>query len=398
MSADASPLATEIRRLIAVAGPMPVSEFMGLCLGHPAHGYYITRDPFGAGGDFTTAPEVSQMFGEMLGLWAVAVWQQMGAPKAVRLIELGPGRGTMMSDALRAVQVMPAFHAALSVHLVETSPALKARQQQSLANLDRKPTWHEALADVPAGPSIILANEFFDALPINQAVKQNDGWHERLVALDGDGRFVYATSPEPMRHFEQTVPRQVREAAPGAIFEWRSDHTVLEIGRRLIHDGGAALAIDYGHTTSAAGDTFQAVRSHSFTDALVAPGDADLTAHVDFEALALSAETIGARVHGPVTQADFLMRLGIEKRAAALKKVAPADKAAEIDAALERLTDRGRSGMGAMFKAIGLSAPSLASLPGLERLDAAKATIPVPAPAAEATHETETEAPRDVAP
>jgi NADH dehydrogenase [ubiquinone] 1 alpha subcomplex assembly factor 7 len=361
----AESLEAEIRRLIGLAGPMPVAEFMGHCLGHPQHGYYITHDPFGSGGDFTTGPEISQMFGELVGLWTAAVWQQMGSPTNVRLIELGPGRGTMMLDMLRAANVMPGFRRALAVDLVETSPALTERQKQTLANQDIAFDWHESLADVPDGPAIIVANEYFDAIPVNQAVKQADGWHERLVGIDPDGSLAFTLAPEPLKFFEQTLPPQVRMAEAGSIYEWRSDAPVLEVGRRVVRGGGAALIIDYGHPESMIGDTFQALRDKRKADPLVAPGLADLTAHVDFQALASTAESIGARVHGPVDQATLLRRLGIEQRAANLKKVAPADKAAAVDVALARLTAGGATGMGNLFKAISLSAPALTTLPGL---------------------------------
>jgi SAM-dependent MidA family methyltransferase len=360
----AESLEAEIRRLIGLAGPMPVAEFMGHCLGHPQHGYYVTHDPFGAGGDFTTSPEISQMFGELVGLWSAAVWQQMGSPAGVRLVELGPGRGTMMLDMLRAANVMPGFRRALAVHLVETSPALSARQKQTLANQDIAFDWHESLADVPDGPAIVVANEYFDAIPVNQAVKQPDGWHERLVGIDPDGSFAFSLAPEPLKFFEQTLPPQVRMAEVGSVYEWRADAQALEIGRRVVRGGGAALIIDYGHPESMTGETFQALRDKRKADPLVAPGLADLTAHVDFQALASTAESIGARVHGPVDQATFLRRLGIEQRAANLKKVAPPDKAAAVDVALARLTAGGATGMGNLFKAIGLSAPALLTLPG----------------------------------
>jgi SAM-dependent MidA family methyltransferase len=360
----AESLEAEIRRLISLAGPMPVAEYMGHCLGHPQHGYYVTHDPFGAGGDFTTSPEISQMFGELIGLWTAAVWQQMGSPAGVRLIELGPGRGTMMLDMLRAANVMPGFRRALSVHLVETSPALAARQKQTLANQDIAFAWHESLADVPEGPAIMVANEYFDAVPVNQAVRQADGWHERLVGIDIEGNLAFEVAPEPLKFFEQTLPPQVRMAEVGSIYEWRSDAAALEVGRRVVRGGGAALIIDYGHPESMIGDTFQALRDKRRADPLVAPGRADLTAHVDFQALASSAESIGARVHGLVDQATLLRRLGIEQRAANLKKVAPPDKAAAVDVALSRLTAGGPTGMGNLFKAIGLSAPALITLPG----------------------------------
>jgi NADH dehydrogenase [ubiquinone] 1 alpha subcomplex assembly factor 7 len=363
---DSSPLDAEIRRLIALVGPMPVAEFMGLCLGHPQHGYYMTHDPFGSGGDFTTSPEISQMFGELIGLWAAAVWRQMGAPDSVRLIELGPGRGTMMADILRAANVMPDFRRAIAVHLVESSPALTQRQKQTFSNHDVSIVWHETLADVPEEPAIIIANEFFDAVPVNQAIKQTDGWHERVVGVDPDGSFAYAIAPEPLKFFEQTLPPQVRMAEVGSVYEWRADTLVLESGRRVVRGGGAALIIDYGHPESMTGDTFQALRDQRKADPLVAPGLADVTAHVDFQALGSAAESIGCRVHGPVDQATFLRRLGIEQRAANLKKVAPPDKAAAVDVALGRLTAGGATGMGNLFKAIGLSAPAMATLPGFE--------------------------------
>jgi SAM-dependent MidA family methyltransferase len=359
----AESLEAEIRRLIGLAGPMPVAEYMGHCLGHPQHGYYITHDPFGSGGDFTTAPEISQMFGELVGLWTAAVWQLMGAPAGVRLIELGPGRGTMMLDMLRAANVMPGFRRALTVDLVETSPTLAARQKQTLANQDIAFEWHESLADVPDGPAIIVANEYFDAIPVNQAVKQADDWHERLVGIDLEGKFAFSLAPEPLKFFEQTLPPQVRMADVGSIYEWRSDAPALEVGRRVVH-GGAALIIDYGHPESMTGDTFQALRDKRKADPLVAPGLADLTAHVDFQALASSAESIGCRVHGPVDQATLLRRLGIEQRAANLKKVAPPDKAAAVDVALGRLTAGGQTGMGNLFKALGLSPRTMMTLPG----------------------------------
>ena len=364
--AEHSPLETEIRRLIGLAGPMPVSEFMELCLGHPQLGYYNTHDPFGSSGDFTTAPEISQMFGELLGLWSAAVWRQMGSPAGVRLIELGPGRGTMMHDMLRAANVIADFRKTLQVHLVETSPALRERQQQTFSKLEVAVSWHDALAEIPEGPSIIVANEFFDALPVNQTVKQSDGWHERVVGVDDQGNLAFGIGTEPLKFFEQTLPPQVRMAEVGSIYEWRADAQVLEIGRRVVRGGGGALIIDYGHPESMVGDTFQALRGQRKASPLAAPGNADVTAHVDFQALAAAAESIGARIHGPIEQAMLLRRLGIEQRATNLKKVAPPDKAQAVDIALGRLTAGGSVGMGNMFKAIGLSTPRIASLPGFE--------------------------------
>ena len=364
--AELSALESEIRRLISLVGPMPVSEFMNMCLGHPKHGYYVTHDPIGGSGDFITSPEISQMFGELLGLWAAAVWRQMGSPVNVNLIELGPGRGTMMADMLRAANVMREFRKIVTVDLVETSPTLVARQKQALAIPELSIRWHESLADVPDGPAIIVANEFFDALPVNQAVKQAKGWHERVIGVDGNGNLAFGISPEPLKFFDQTLPPQVRMAEIGSIYEWRADSQALEVGRRVVRGGGGALIIDYGQVESMVGDTFQALRGQRKASPLSAPGLADVTAHVDFQAIAAVAEGIGARVHGPIEQAMLLRRLGIEQRATNLKKVAPPDKAQAVDVALARLTAGGSIGMGNMFKAIGLSSPRIATLPGFE--------------------------------
>jgi SAM-dependent MidA family methyltransferase len=366
MADDTPPLEAEIRRLISIAGPMPVAQYMATCLTHPEHGYYMVRDPIGAGGDFITAPEISQMFGELLGLWAAAVWRQMGSPENIRLIELGPGRGTMMADALRAAQVVPEFHAAIVVHLVEISPALQRLQRQTLELIDVPMLWHAALDQVPDGPAIIFANEFFDALPVHQAIRQESGWHERVLLIDSVGNFSLGAAPEPIRHFEKILPPRIREAPVGSIYEWRTDSVALEIGRRLVHCGGAALVIDYGHAQSEVGDTVQAVGEHAFANPLVGPGLVDLTAHVDFQSLAEAAESIGARVYPPVEQREFLYRLGIDTRAAALKAGAPAEKSGEIDAAVERLTGSGARKMGVLFKAMGIADPKLGSLPGFE--------------------------------
>ena len=366
MADETPPLEADIRRRIAIGGPMPIAQYMSICLCDPAHGYYMTRDPLGEAGDFITAPEISQMFGELLGLWAAAVWRQMGAPENIRLIELGPGRGTMLADALRAAKVMPEFHRAIVVHLVEISPTLQQLQRQTLESSGVPMLWHEKLEDVPDGTCIILANEFFDALPVHQAVKQADGWHERMVRVDKNGNFSLEAAPAPLEHLEKLLPPQVRNAPVNSIFEWRTDSTALEVGRRVARSGGAALVTDYGHTQSEVGDTVQAVGEHAYANPLVAPGLVDLTAHVDFQSLAQAAESIGARIHGPLQQGEFLRRLGIESRAAALKKSAPREKAGEIDGAVQRLTGSGARKMGVLFKAMGIADPKLGPLPGFE--------------------------------
>jgi len=359
-----SPLQSEIRKLIKSSGPMPVWRYMELCLTHPQHGYYVSRDPLGREGDFTTAPEVSQMFGELLGLWAASVWKAMGSPSLLRLVELGPGRGTMMADALRALRVLPPLYQMLNVHLVEINPVLRDKQKATLSAA-RNIAWHDNIDEVPEGPAIIFANEYFDVLPIHQAVRQENGWHERVIVLDDDGKFSFAAAPDPLPRFEVLLPPLLRAAPIGAVFEWRPDAEIMKIARRVRDQNGAALIIDYGHVRSDAGDTFQAIARHSFTDPLQAPGQADVTAHVDFQALAHAAEDIGARVHGPVAQGEFLKRLGIETRAVTLMAKASHEVSEDISNALKRLVEGGRGGMGAMFKVLGISDPRLTALPGL---------------------------------
>jgi SAM-dependent MidA family methyltransferase len=361
--AEYSPLQSEIKKLIKSAGPMPVWRYMQLCLTHPEHGYYVSRDPLGREGDFTTAPEVSQMFGELLGLWAASVWKAIGAPPVLRLVELGPGRGTMMADALRALRVLPPLHQSLSIHLVEINAVLRDKQEETLFGV-RNITWHDSIDEIPEGPAIILANEYFDVLPIHQAVRRESGWHERVVELDDTGKLIFGAAPEPIPRFEVLLPPLVRAAPVGAVFEWRPDSEIMKIATRVRDQDGAALIIDYGHLRSDAGDTFQAVVRHSFTDPLNAPGQADVTAHVDFQALARAAEDLGARVHGPVTQGEFLKRLGIETRAVTLMAKASHEVSEDISGALKRLTDSGRGGMGEMFKVLAVSEPQLTLLAG----------------------------------
>lgn len=358
-----TPFELYLRQLIANAGPMPVSRYMQLCMTHPEYGYYVNRDPLGRGGDFTTAPEISQMFGELIGLWAASVWNAMGMPERVQLIELGPGRGTMMADALRAIRILPAFFDAIDVHLVEVSPSLRAIQRDTLADI--KPfQWHHMLSDVPDGPAIIIANEYFDVLPVHQMVKKDTGWHERMVGVDDDV-FIYTTASEPTPRFEVSVPPHVRNAPNGTIFEWRETNEIMSLARRIREFGGAALLIDYGHVRSDAGDTFQAVAKHKYTDPLRAPGTADLTAHVDFQALADAAQAMGVLAHGPVEQGTFLGHLGIETRAQTLIKHSTSQSAGDVASALKRLVESGPKAMGSLFKVLGLSHPSIPALAAL---------------------------------
>jgi SAM-dependent MidA family methyltransferase len=359
-----SPLQSEIKKLIKSSGPMPVWRYMELCLTHPQHGYYVSRDPLGREGDFVTAPEVSQMFGELLGLWAASVWKTMGSPASLRLVELGPGRGTMMADALRALRVLPPLYQTLTVHMVEINPVLREKQRETLSSV-RNITWHDSIDDVVEGPAIILANEYFDALPIHQAIKRETGWHERTIELDPDGKLSFGISAEPLPRFEVLLPPLIRAAPVGAVFEWRPDSEIMKIARRVRDQDGAALIVDYGHVRSDAGETFQAIARHSFTDPLKAPGLADVTAHVDFQALARAAEDLGARVHGPVTQGEFLTRLGIEQRALTLMAKASHEVSEDVSSALKRLIGGGRGGMGSMFKVLGISSADLDVLTAL---------------------------------
>jgi SAM-dependent MidA family methyltransferase len=359
-----SELGQLIARRIALAGPMPVSDFMAEALGHPRLGYYRKALPLGQAGDFTTAPEISQMFGELLGAWLAERWQAMGRPSPCLLVELGPGRGVLLADALRATRAVPGFHAALQIHLVEINEALRDLQRAALAGF--APMWHERLDDVPTGPILLVANEFFDALPVQQAVMCVDGWHERVVKIDDKDKLQFTNGRDPIPLFDQMLPPGARDAQIGAIFEWRADQIALELGRRVVRSEGAALVLDYGHVLSATGDTLQAVGNHQFAKPLEAPGTVDLTAHVDFKALAQAAESMDAVTHGPIEQGIFLRRLGIETRATALKKAVPRDKVADIDSALLRLTAADRTGMGRLFKAVGFAHRKLGLLPGLE--------------------------------
>ena len=359
-------LEAELKHRIERDGPIPVAEFMSLALGHPEHGYYIKQDPFGAAGDFITAPEISQCFGELIGIWAVAVWEQAGAPSPVNLIELGPGRGTLMADALRAAAQRPAFLQSVRVHLVETSPFLREAQGKSLdrSGLANIPVWHDALETVPDGPSIIVANEFFDALPIRQVVFTSAGWRERLIGMvDGELRFLADAGTPDM---SPAIPAALRNTAkPGDIFEYcpAAQAAMDDMARRIAGDGIAALFFDYGHAQSALGDTFQAVHHHEPVDVLSSPGDVDLTAHVDFEALAATASR-AAQTHGPITQGDFLRRLGIEYRRDALAEKATPQQADLVRSGVHRLI--AAEEMGSLVKVLAVTPRGAAAPPAFE--------------------------------
>ena len=361
-------LAAEIRERIRRDGPLSVATYMELCLNHPTHGYYRRGRPIGAAGDFITAPEVSQMLGELVGLWCAAVWQSMGRPRPLRLVELGPGRGTLLADALRAAETVPVFRGAIDLHLVESSEALRAEQAARLS--PARPTWHESFETVPAGPVLVVANEFFDALPIRQFERIGDGWRERMVALAPSSKALrFATTGTA------TAEVACPEAAPaGSIVEQAParDALAAALGARIAAEGGAALIVDYGHDWPGIGDTLQAVRRHCRHGVLDDPGDADLTAHVDFSALAAAARQAGAAAFGPVPQGVFLRALGIEERAARLRQDASAAQRENIDSALRRLV--GADEMGMLFKALAIAHPALGAPPGFERVEQAAAS------------------------
>jgi NADH dehydrogenase [ubiquinone] 1 alpha subcomplex assembly factor 7 len=319
-----------IAQRIALTGPISVADFMSEALLHPRLGYYRKALPVGAAGDFTTAPEISQIFGELLGAWVAERWLAMGRPHPVRLVELGPGRGSLMADALRATRSVPGFHAAIRLHLVEINERLQALQRRALDAF--QPTWHERLDDVPEGPTLLIANEFFDALPVRQFEKTSRGWVERMVGLDSDGvtlRFAHTPGPTPYAALLPDLPTGAQAELSEA-----GRAIATAIGARLREHGGWALIIDYGDERAGRAASLQAVREHRSVDVLASPGEVDLSAHVDFAAL---AEACGMPTFGPVAQGAFLRRLGARARAQALKARASDSDRAAIDAALARL-------------------------------------------------------------
>lgn len=354
-------LAQELAELIRQEGPLGVSRYMALCLGHPRHGYYMKQDPFGADGDFTTAPEISQIFGELIGLWAASVWQAMGAPASIRLVELGPGRGTLMQDMLRAARALPGFREALSVHLVEMSPELHERQRQTLAASGVTPHWHDRIEQALEGPAIIVANEFLDALPLDQFVRAPDGWRERLVGLDDEGRLAFGLSGEPDSSLSLAAPAGSVLEHPAAALE-----AVAAVSRHVAAEGGAGLFIDYGPAHSGFGDTLQALKHHAFVDVLAEPGDADLTVHVDFARMAQAGLAAGAAAHGIATQRDFLLALGLQQRFEALSGRATAAQAETLASGVQRLIETGPTAMGELFKVLAVADRNLPLLPGFD--------------------------------
>ncbi len=367
-----SDLEQRIRARIQSEGPMSLAAFMAEALLDPREGFYATRDPIGAGADFVTAPEISQMFGELIGLFCVQTWRDMGSPPQVALIEMGPGRGTMLADALRAARLDPGFIRAARVFLVEASPALKMRQGQMLESAPCPVEWIDAPDDAPDAPTIVLGNEFLDCLPIRQFLMTQDGWRERMAGLAPDAdapsgaRLDFVLSgAQPHRDDIAQIPQSLRDAPPGAIAEIRPALVPLieHLAARFAAHPGRALFLDYGPAESEPGDTLQAIAKHEKTAPLAAPGQADLTARVDFAALAALARAHDLDIAGPVTQAHFLTALGIEQRAVALSMTHEGERA-KIARQLHRLT--GEDQMGHLFKAICLSSRGLPPPAGFE--------------------------------
>ncbi len=334
-----TPLESILRMAIASDGPMPIDRFMAMCLGHPQHGYYMTRDPFGQPGDFTTSPEINQVFGELIGIWIYQAWQNLGAPKKIALIELGPGRGTLMADALRATRKLSDFHGALDVHFVETSPILRASQERLVPSAN----WHSGFDTLPQCPSIFIANEFFDAIPIRQFVHRDGKVFERAIDV----------IEEKLSLVGIVTPRTTPVEGP-SVFEISPARTSLakDMAHHLHKHSGCGLIIDYGHRKSSMGDTLQAMRAHTFCDILETPGEVDLTAHVDFEALAHACESAGVRVCGLMTQREFLLAMGVGLRSDALSATLDVPAKSAFLSGVSRLVDDDK--MGQLFKVLGV--------------------------------------------
>ncbi len=352
-----TPLEARIRARIERDGPMPLAAFIEASNNDPDHGYYRNRDPLGRNGDFITAPEISQVFGELIGAWCAVAWQAMGAPGRVVLAELGPGRGTLIADVLRAARTLPGFAAAIELHLIETSPALSRLQRAALGGEQAR--WHERIQTLPAGKLILIANEFFDALPVEQYIRRGDGWLRRCVGID--------PATDRLCLIDGAPAALARQAPDGAVWETSpaGRAIVASLAERIARSGGFALIFDYGYGESAPGETLQAVSRHRPVGIFDAPGEADLSAHVDFRSLADAAAARGAAVHGPAPQGAFLSRLGLEARRRRLLASAttPAQRA-DIDSGCRRLVAPDR--MGLLFKALALSSPDAPAPAGFD--------------------------------
>lgn len=364
-----------IKERIRRYGAITIADYMHMALSHPEHGYYMKRDPLGVAGDFITAPEISQVFGEIIGAWLVHNWQLSGSPKEVMLVELGAGRGTLMADILRSTKNVSGFHEAISVHLVETSPVLQQKQWKLLAGKHKRVEWHGSIDELPQLPMLLVANEFFDALPIRQFVKKHDGWHERMVGVEGD-KLVFMTNEKKAMLPISMIPAQsILEDLEGILGEEKklaavatSKENIIEtcepaimiirqVSEHISKHGGAALVIDYGYTEGSQKDTLQAMKNHAYHDVLKDVGDADLTAHVDFLALSQVAQTEGVNVHQTIAQGAFLMQMGAGIRTTNLCETANSEQQKALITGLKRLADPEE--MGRMFKVLAITSKNI---------------------------------------
>jgi NADH dehydrogenase [ubiquinone] 1 alpha subcomplex assembly factor 7 len=356
VAVSAGDLTARLVRHIRAHGPMTVAAYMAMALHDPEVGYYARRQPLGASGDFITAPEISQVFGELIGLWCADLWQRMGRPDPVVVAELGPGRGTLMADFLRAASGVAGFRAAMRLYLVEASPVLRTEQRRRLAGVDI--VWLDDIGGLPDGPLLLVANEFLDALPIRQLVRGRADWAERLVGIDADGRLCFAAGPESAA-LTLLVPAERRDAPSGTIVELCPAATSLAaaLAERLSREPGAALFVDYGYVQSGGTSTLSAVGGHHAAAILEAPGAADLSTHVDFTAIAGAARAGGAAVYGPTPQGGFLKVLGAELRLEMLLRRAAPDQRAALESGLRRLIDPAE--MGTLFKVLAIASPGM---------------------------------------
>ncbi|MCL7996803.1 class I SAM-dependent methyltransferase [Brucella sp. 21LCYQ03] len=354
-------LKDRLKRLIGTTGPISVADYMAACLGDREQGYYTTREPFGRDGDFITAPEVSQMFGELIGIWCVGVWDGLGRPTDAVLCEIGPGRGTLMSDMLRTIaKLAPQMAESLRVAMVETSPRLIEKQKEKLAPLNASIDWFERFADIPNGPLILVSNELFDAIPFRQFVKANGRFVERLIALNEQDEFQFVSGAAGID--AALLPEGHQTAPEGAIFEAAPARTALmqEIAQCISSTRGAALSIDYGHLKSGFDDTLQAMLKHTYDDVFAHPGEADLTSHVDFDMLEKTACNYGCKT-ATMTQGDFLLAMGLIDRAGRLGAGRDANFQNKIREDVERLASPDQ--MGTLFKVLAISDPKTPIFP-----------------------------------
>ncbi|MGD9912474.1 MAG: class I SAM-dependent methyltransferase [Rhizobiaceae bacterium] len=352
-----SALKARIVDLIGALGPLPVSEYMATCLSDPQHGYYMTRDPFGRDGDFTTAPEISQMFGELIGAWLADSWTRLGSPRDAIIAEIGPGRAALMKDIVRTLaRIAPALRDNARFVLVETSEKLARAQAETLEASGGRFEWVAHAGALPPGPLLVVANELFDAIPIRQYVRTAAGWRERMVALDDRDELVFAAGSGSLD--PTLLPDDAADAPEGAIVELAPARSALmqALAERLAAQGGVGLFIDYGYTRAAVGDTLQALLRHRYDDPLTHPGEADLTSHVDFAALAAVARAAGLSAH-LTTQGEFLLALGLRERATRLGMNGDAALRQRLTGEVDRLA--GEEAMGTLFKVLAVAAPGL---------------------------------------